>query len=68
MLAPLFGAPKEKMKWLESYTENMTGTQVAAIISKFLEENPGRWHEGLHVLTFAALREAYNKNHREGGE
>jgi hypothetical protein len=62
LLAPLFGASKEKMLWFESYVENMTDEQVAAILSKYLEDNPGRWHDGLHILMFSAIKEAHDKS------
>lgn len=62
LLAPLFGAPKEKMQWFELYVENMTDVQVAAILSKYLEHNPGRWHDGLHVLIYSAIKEAHDKS------
>jgi len=62
LLAPLFGAPKEEMQWFESYVVKMTDKQVAAILSKFLADNPGRWHEGLHVLMYAAIKEAHDKS------
>jgi hypothetical protein len=62
LLAPLFGAPKDRTKWFESYIENMTDEQVAAILTKFLRDNPGRWHEGLHALMYSAIRDAYRKS------
>jgi len=62
LMAPLFGASKDEMKWLEAYLENMTDQQVAAIITKYLNDNPGRWHEGLHVLSFVAIKEAHDKS------
>lgn len=62
IIAPLLGAPKSKMAWLESYVENMTDVQVAAILSKYLQDNPGRWHDGLHVLMYSAIKEAYDKS------
>ena len=62
LLALLFGAPKENMNWFESYVENMTDVQVSAILSKFLEKNPGRWHDGLHTLMFSTIKEAYDKS------
>ena len=62
LLAPLFGAPKDQMKWFESYVENITDEQVAAILLKYLEDNPGRWHDGLHVLMYSAIKEAQNKS------
>ncbi len=66
IIAPLFGAPKDKIGWLESYVENMTDEQVAAILSKYLQNNPGRWHDGLHLLMYSAIKEAYNKSRIEG--
>ncbi len=67
LIAPIFGAPKNEMRWLESYIENMTDKQVAAILSKFLQDNPGRWHDGLQILTYVAVKEAYSKS-RSGGK
>jgi hypothetical protein len=66
IIAPLLGAPKDKIGWLESYVENMTDEQVAAILSKYLQDNPGRWHNGLHVLMYSAVKEAYDKSHSGG--
>lgn len=62
LLAPFFGAPKDKMKWFESFVENMNDEQVAAILSKYINDNPGRWHEGLHILMYAALKDAHDKS------
>jgi hypothetical protein len=67
MIAPIFGAPKKEIRWFESYIENMTTKQVAAILSKYLKDNPGRWHDGLHMLMYAAVLEAYDKS-RSGGK
>jgi hypothetical protein len=66
VIAPLFGAPKDKMRWFESDVESMTDDQVAAILSKYLQDNPGRWHDGLHVLMYSAVKEAYDKGRSEG--
>lgn len=62
LMAPFFGAPRDQMKWFESYAENMTDDQVAAILTKYLRDNPGRWHDGLHLLTYSAIKEAYGKS------
>lgn len=62
LLAPFFGAPKERMKWFESLLENMTNVQVAAILSKYLEDNPGSWHYPLHLLMYNAIWEIHNKS------
>jgi len=60
MVAPLFGGSREEMKWLEDFVENMTDVQVAAIFSKYLEDNPEKWHDGLHLLFFSAMSVAYH--------
>jgi hypothetical protein len=45
LMSPAFGAPKARLSWLESCVTGMTDEQVSAIFSKFLEDNPARWHE-----------------------
>ena len=57
-LAPFFGAPKDKMDWIEKFLVNMTDSQVTAIINKYLQENPQRWHESMNVIIYSAFREA----------
>lgn len=61
LLAPLVGAPKAGLKWFESCATGMTDEQVAAIISKFVNDNPARWHEPLHAQFYAAMRQACPK-------
>lgn len=55
LLAPMFGAPKTRMLRLEQCITGMTDTQVAAILSKYLRDNPSRWHETPHTSMYAAL-------------
>ncbi len=57
LLAPLFGAPKIEMNWLETCVVGMSDTQIAAILTKYLRDHPGRWHETPHAPMYAALRE-----------
>ena len=54
-LSPFFGAPKARIQWLENCVERMTDEQVAAIISKYLSDNPARWHESVHTSVYSAL-------------
>lgn len=56
-LAPLFGAPKGNIKWLENCVVNMTDSQVAAVLNKYLRDNPQRWHESLNFIAYSAFRE-----------
>lgn len=61
-LAPLYGAPKRQLLWLESCIVGITDEQVTAIIDKFMGENPARWHEPMHILAFTALRAACDRS------
>lgn len=54
-LAPTLGAKKEDMKWFKGCIRNMEAEQIKALVDKFLVENPGRWHESMHTLIYAAL-------------
>ena len=58
LLAPFVGAPKARLEWLETCVTGMSDEQVAAIISKFVRDNPARWHEPLHVQFYAAVKQA----------
>ena len=53
--APIFGAPENRTKWFDDFVAGMTNDQVAAIITKFLNDNPDRWHEPLNLLTALTL-------------
>jgi hypothetical protein len=58
LVSPMFGASKEELQWLEQCVENMTDDQVAAIIARHLRDHPERWHHGLHVESWAAMKDA----------
>ena len=57
-LAPMFDAPKAKTGWLGKCAEGMTNTQVAAMLRKELENNPGQWHYSAHASMYGAMLEA----------
>lgn len=61
LLAPLFGAPKENMAGLESCISGMTDTQVAAILTDYLNKHPAQWNDTPHVPMYKALMEACAK-------
>lgn len=58
LLAPVFGAPRSRVAWLEECIVGMTNEQIAAIVEKFLTENPGRWQEPMHFLAHQAMFDA----------
>jgi len=57
-LAPVFDAPnKDKyLTAMRSCTKPMTGTQIAAIITKFAKEHPENWDNGANLVAWKALR------------
>jgi len=57
LVAPFFGAPEENLNWLKTCTGKMSDEQLAAIVSRFVREQPNQ-EANLNVLTFGALREA----------
>jgi hypothetical protein len=59
-MAPMFDAPKLELRWIESCAIGMTDNQVVAIIMKFLDQNPQRWHDQMNILAWVALKEACN--------
>ena len=62
LVAPFFGAPEENLSWLKTCTSKMSDEDLAAILSRFLRDQPGQMQTNLNVVTFNALREACRKN------
>jgi hypothetical protein len=72
LLAPFFGAPAgdlskiergevvptTRSEWLAKCVVGMNDEQVAAIITKYLNDHPERWHEGAHLSTYSAMIES----------
>jgi hypothetical protein len=56
LVAPLLGARREDIAWLEACVPRMTDEQVAAILTKYIRERPGQWHLPLNILTFEAMK------------
>ena len=56
-LAPFFGAPKERVRWLETCAIGMTHSQIAALVRKHLRDAPEVWHLSANVAVYRAFRE-----------
>jgi hypothetical protein len=61
LVAPFFGAPEENLSWLKTCSARMSDEELAAILSRFLRDQPGQMQTNLNVATFSALREACRK-------
>lgn len=58
LVAPFMGADNAQTIWLDRCVENMRGTQVVAILDKYLAENPAKWHFPLNILSLSAMESA----------
>jgi len=59
-VAPLLDAPDDGKFYvsLRTCTAEMPGKQVAAIIEKYIRDNPEDWHLQLHTVAFNSLLKA----------
>ena len=61
LVAPFFGAPEEKLRWLKTCTAKMSDEQTAAVITRYLSANADQLGTSLNVATFNALKDACDK-------
>ena len=62
LVAPFFGAPEENLAWLKTCSGKISDEDLAAILTRFIRDQPGQMQTSLNVVTFNALREACKKN------
>jgi len=62
LVAPFFGAPEENMAWLKTCSVKISDEDLAAILTRFIRDQPAQMQTNLNVVTFNALREACKKN------
>jgi|ERR1043165_2177305 hypothetical protein len=62
LVAPFFGAPEENLTWLKTCSTKLSDEDLAAILSRFIRDQPGQMQTNLNVVTFNALRDACKKN------
>jgi hypothetical protein len=58
LVAPLLGAPQERVDWLKKCSSHLSDTDIAIILTKYINSQPGQSSASLNVITFNALREA----------
>jgi len=56
-IGPLFGASETRVKALQSCLQQRTNVQIAAILSKYIQDQPERWHDGAHALFYSRMVE-----------
>jgi hypothetical protein len=62
LVSPFFGAPEENVAWLKTCSAKMSDEDLAAVLSRFIRDQPAQMQMNLNVVTFNALREACRKN------
>ena len=55
--ASMFGAPDSFVIEVVSCMKDMDSLQLAAIVEKYLDDHPEKWHLGMNTLIFPAFRD-----------
>jgi len=50
------------LEWLSPCVVGMTNSQVSAIIQKYINDNPGDWHDDMHAIVFKAFLDTCNNS------
>ena len=61
LVAPFFGAPPENLNWLKTCTGKMSDDQLAAILTRYINDQPSNLQLNLNVVTFNAVQAACRK-------
>ena len=56
LISPFAGAWESCVSHYARCLGGTTDVQLAAVISRWLRENPERWHEGSHIASWLAIR------------
>jgi hypothetical protein len=56
-VGPLFGASEASVLALQTCLQGRNNVQIAAILSKYIQGLPERWHEGAHSLFYSRMLE-----------
>ena len=56
-ISPFVGASSSCIEPIRTCLAGTTGRQLAAVMERWLRENPSRWHQPCHGLTWMAIRD-----------
>ena len=65
LVAPLFGAPEERVGWLKSCSANLSDEQLSSILTRYINDDPRQSTMSLNLVTFNAMKDACEKLKRE---
>lgn len=60
LVSPLLGLSRDDqgLTWFEGCDAHKNSGQLQAIVERFLQQLPERWHQGMGVLFFLAIKDA----------
>lgn len=61
-LSPFLKAPSSESRKVKICVARMNNTQIRAIIDKYLDARPERWHQGMHTIFWGGLNETCSIN------
>ena len=61
LVAPLFGAPDDRLVWLKTYTIKLSDQDTASILTNHINSDSNELNMSLNVVTFNALKDACEK-------
>jgi hypothetical protein len=56
-VGPLFGASEARVLAVQTCLQGRNNVQIAAILSKYIQDKPERWHEGANTLFYSRMVE-----------
>ena len=54
-VGPLFGASERRIQALQDCLQQHNNIQIGAVLSKYIQDRPERWHEGAHSLFYSRM-------------
>jgi len=61
LVAPLFGAPEDRLNWLKTCSAQLSDEQTASVIANYINSDSSRQSMSLNVITFNALKDTCEK-------
>lgn len=55
LVSPLWGADRARVRELGACIEGATDEQLAAVLARELEQDPGEWHRDMHAIAYRAI-------------
>jgi hypothetical protein len=61
LVSPFFGAAEERVTWLKTCSAKLSDEEIAAILTRYINNDPNQQSMSLNVVTFNALKDACDR-------